>query len=117
MLVSIVTPTLALDEVLSEARASVKRQYAHVTIEHIIVVDDPDAVLPPDSQSGNVFTYFSHNTQKKGPGARGTLLLNGSRETSSSFWMRMTSGMTITCPMCCRFMPRGRMFTACPLPA
>ncbi len=75
MLISIVTPTLALDEVLSEARASVKRQYAHVTIEHIIVVDDPDAVLPPGSQSGNVFTYFSYNTQKKGPGgARNTAL-------------------------------------------
>lgn len=68
MKISVVTPTLALDEFLREARASVARQAREIAIEHIIVVDDRDAPLPPDATEGNVHTRFLHNHLGKGPG-------------------------------------------------
>ncbi|WP_324699481.1 glycosyltransferase family 2 protein [Novosphingobium sp. RL4] len=75
MKVSIVTPTLALDDFLAEARQSVARQDSGIEIEHLIVVDDRQAVLPADDRHGNVATLFLHNAQEKGPGgARNTAL-------------------------------------------
>lgn len=75
MKISVVTPTLALDEFLKDARASVARQAKHISIEHVIVVDDPDASLPLDAIEGNVHTLFLHNRRGKGPGgARNTAL-------------------------------------------
>lgn len=75
MQISVVTPTLALDDFLIEARASVARQAAGIAIEHIIVVDDPAVPLPPEVVEGNVHTRFLHNSRGKGPGgARNTAL-------------------------------------------
>lgn len=75
MKISVVTPTLALDDFLMEARASVMRQTADVAIEHVIVVDDGDVPLPPAAIGGNVYTRFLHNRLGKGPGgARNTAL-------------------------------------------
>ncbi|WP_395396237.1 glycosyltransferase family A protein (plasmid) [Novosphingobium sp. BL-8A] len=75
MKVSIVTPTLAFDQPLREARASVERQTRDVEIEHIIVVDDPSVAMMPDEKRSNVSTYFVRNMHPKGPGgARNTAL-------------------------------------------
>ena len=75
MRISVVTPTLALDAFLAEARASVARQVTPVAIQHLIVVDDSATPLPPDESRGNVETRFLHNAEAKGPGgARNTAL-------------------------------------------
>ena len=73
MKISIVTPTRALDHFLEEARAALRRQTADVEIEHVVVVDDGKAALPPDQITGNVHTLFLHNAGGRGPGgARNT---------------------------------------------
>lgn len=73
MKVSIVTPTLVVDKVLMDARSSVARQAQRIEIDHFIVIDDRDAILPPDEKNGNVATHFLHNGHEKGPGgARNT---------------------------------------------
>lgn len=68
MKISVVTPTLALDDFLTEARQSVARQDCDCEIEHLIAVDDHYVVLPPDAMTGRVVTRFLHNGQAKGPG-------------------------------------------------
>ncbi|MEJ8631783.1 hypothetical protein P0F65_22400 [Sphingomonas sp. I4] len=46
------TPTLALDDFLTEARQSVARQDCDCEIEHLIAVDDRHVVLPQTRSRG-----------------------------------------------------------------
>lgn len=68
MKISVVTPTLALDDFLTEARQSVARQDSDCEIEHLIAVDDRHVVLPSDEITGRLVTRFFHNRRGKGPG-------------------------------------------------
>lgn len=73
MRISVVTPTRALDAFVAQSRASVARQSPNVAIEHLVVVDDPEASLPPEETVDHVRTRFLHNRRGKGPGgARNT---------------------------------------------